>query len=62
MAALNLINKGDTVHIGFGGQVCKFQVQRVDADHVWLAYTVDNVVHVKRVPKARVLELLYGAA
>jgi hypothetical protein len=59
---MNLINKGDTVYIGHGGQVCKFEVQRVDADHVWLLYHVENVAHIKRVPKFKVLQLMCGKA
>ena len=59
---MELINKGDTVYLGFEGQVCKFTVQRVDADFVWLAFQVENVVHVRRVDRARVLALILKAS
>lgn len=62
MERYNLIQKGDTVYLGFEGNVCKFRVQRVDAEDVWLSYDVDNVTHVRKVSKARCLALLVRAA
>lgn len=59
---MDLINKGDTVFLGHNGQIAKFQVQRVDSTHVWLAYNVENVTHIKRVLKAQVLKLISRAS
>lgn len=55
---LNLINKGDTVFLGHGGEVCQFTVHSVLGDKVRLMWAVENVVHLKWVDKAKLLAQL----
>lgn len=58
----SLINKGDTVWLGHNGEVCNFRVLKVLDSEVVLTWECENVVHLKRVPKAKLLKLIKKGA
>lgn len=58
----SLIQKGDVVQLSHDGKQLKFEVLKVQGEMVALAWTHENVVQLKWIPKAELLKLIYKGA
>ncbi len=60
LESYSLINKGDVVELSHGGIARKFEVIMVRGQQVALGWTHDNVVQLRWIGKAALIELLYA--
>jgi hypothetical protein len=57
-----MINVGDKVYLGHNGEVRAFRIYRILDEVVVLTWTHENVVQLKRVPRAKLLGLILRGA
>lgn len=57
-----MIFEGDKIYLGHSGEVRCFKVYRVLDSEVILTWEFENVIQLKRVPKAKLLRLLAKGA
>jgi len=62
LESYSLIQKGDKVGLTHEGKTLQFEVLKVQGDMVALGWTHENVVQLKWVKKAILIEILYAPA